>query len=383
MQLIVTSCLSPRLRKIGLVSALILLTPGCATLPSSGPTGSQIVSASQKADDALNFPIVELDSLQAIPLPPARADIFLPSYIPPPTNLIGTGDELEVAIYEAGVRLFGGASGGSDAGSAAAQSGAQVARLPTYRVDDKGDIEIPFAGSIHAAGRTTTELERTIRAALKGLSENPQVLVTIRESVTNSLIIGGEVGKPGRLVLATNRESLSDAIALAGGYRGDAKDVAVRVQRDNKTITLRLSSILSGSDSDFPVYPGDRITILRQPLTFSAMGAPGRVQQITFPSPAVSLAEAVALSGGSDANLGDPKAIFLFRFVVGPDGTEKPIVYHLNMMKAGAYFISQRFVMQDKDLLYIGNAQANQPAKFIQIISQLFTPVVLARQLTQ
>jgi hypothetical protein len=31
----------------------------------------------------------------------------------------------------------------------------------------------------------------------------------------------------------------------------------------------------------------------------------------------------------------------------------------------------------------VGNARANEPAKFIQIISQLFTPAVLVRQLTQ
>jgi len=37
--------------------------------------------------------------------------------------------------------------------------------------------------------------------------------------------------------------------------------------------------------------------------------------------------------------------------------------------------------MRDKDLLYVGNAAANQPSKLIGIISQLFTPVILARQL--
>jgi polysaccharide export outer membrane protein len=32
--------------------------------------------------------------------------------------------------------------------------------------------------------------------------------------------------------------------------------------------------------------------------------------------------------------------------------------------------------MQDKDVLYIGNAAANQPSKLIQLVSQLFSPVV-------
>lgn len=329
----------------------------------------------------MNFPIVELDSLNAVPGPSLPPTLFTSVQAPPPTNMIGPGDVLDVAIYEAGVKLFSGGTGADIAG-ATSQATSQVARLPTYRVNDNGNIEIPFAGTIRAAGRSTTELERAIRTSLRGLSENPQVLVTIKESVTNSIIIGGEVGRPGRLVLTTNRESLSDAIALAGGYRGEAKDIAVRVQRQGSDVTLRLSAILAGGDLDFSIYPGDRISVTRDPYSFSAMGAPGRVEQFPFSSNNVSLAEAVALAGGSNPNLGDPKAVFVFRFEKSPTGEEKPVVYHLNMMQAGAYLVSQRFAMQNKDLLYIGNSQANQPSKLIQIISQVFTPVILARQVT-
>jgi polysaccharide export outer membrane protein len=39
--------------------------------------------------------------------------------------------------------------------------------------------------------------------------------------------------------------------------------------------------------------------------------------------------------------------------------------------------------MRDKDLLYIGNARANQPSKLVQIISQLFSPIVTATSAAQ
>ena len=80
------------------------------------------------------------------------------------------------------------------------------------------------------------------------------------------------------------------------------------------------------------------------------------------------------MAGGANPNLGDAKAIFVFRFLPTGDGKEAPVVYHLNMMHPGAYFLSQRFAMRDKDVLYVGNAAANQPSKLIQLISQLFTP---------
>ena len=66
-----------------------------------------------------------------------------------------------------------------------------------------------------------------------------------------------------------------------------------------------------------------------------------------------------------------------------PNGTEQPTVYHLNMMRPGAYLLSQRFLMRDRDVLYVGNARANQPTKFVQLLSQLFVPVATARAVAQ
>jgi polysaccharide export outer membrane protein len=45
-------------------------------------------------------------------------------------------------------------------------------------------------------------------------------------------------------------------------------------------------------------------------------------------------------------------------------------------MNPGTIFLAQRFVMRDKDVLYVGNAAANQPTKLIQLVSQMFSPIV-------
>jgi polysaccharide biosynthesis/export protein len=211
------------------------------------------------------------------------------------------------------------------------------------------------------------------------MSQDPQVLVSIQESITNSVIVAGEVAKPGRLVLSTNRESLVDAVALAGGYRGAAKDAVARVQRDGENFEIRLSDLLDVPAEDIRVVPGDRITIISRPQSFSVLGAPNRAEEIAFPRARLTLSQAVALSGGANPNQGDAAAIFVFRYVPLPNGTEQPTVYHLNMMKPGAYLLSQRFVMHDRDVLYIGNARANQLTKFVQLLSQLFVPVTTVR----
>jgi polysaccharide export outer membrane protein len=362
------------------IACLVTFTlGGCATLPSSGPTGRQITRAAGDPEQPLPFPLIELDTMAALPaaIAPALPDLTIATM--PPTDLIGPGDVLDISIYEAGVALFGGGSAGAAAG-VGVDSSAKVQKFPPIRVDDDGIIRIPYAGDIRAAGRTTAQVQAMIRNALHGLSQDPRILVTIQQSITNSVIVGGEVGKPGRLVLNTNRETLSDVIALSGGVRGETKDIVARIARNDRSYDVRVSDLLSGSGDNVPVYPGDRITLVSAAQTFTVMGASNRVEEIRFPRSALTLVEAVAQAGGSSADRGDPSAVFVFRFIRNADGTEQPAVYHIDMMKAGAYFIAQRFAMRDKDVLYIGNARANQPSKLIQIFSQLFAPIVTVRQ---
>lgn len=355
----------------------VLALAGCAAIPSSGPTGSQIRSDLKADTSHLGIRLVEIGSAADLPRPPAPAPVFAPDYTPPPsTELVGVGDVLDIAIYESGITLFGRTPAAVAAGDANLDTGAKAERLPPTRVSDEGGINIPFVGELAVKGRTTAEVERLIRTALRGKSQNPQVLVSIREGLTNSVIIGGDVARPGRLVLPTNQESLTDVIALAGGNRGDIKDVLVRVQRGGAQGEFRLSDIMSDPARDVRIFPADRIALVRAPRSFSVMGAAGKAEQIAFPGPQVSLAEAVALAGGSNPNTGDPRAIFIFRISKGANGEDAPIVYHFNMMRASSYLLAQRFAMTDKDVLYIGNAAANQPTKLVQIVSQLFFPLV-------
>jgi polysaccharide export outer membrane protein len=50
------------------------------------------------------------------------------------------------------------------------------------------------------------------------------------------------------------------------------------------------------------------------------------------------------------------------------------------MMQASSYILAQKFAMKDKDVVYVGNALANQPSKLIQVLSQLFFPLVALQQ---
>jgi polysaccharide export outer membrane protein len=369
-----------KLRMPLFLSGMILLG-ACSTLPSSGPTGPQVRRAA-RADTQLGLSIVAVNNAAALPpvrTAPVSALVDLP---PPPSDMVGPGDVLGVSIYEAGVSLFGNAPAASSGGGAAGafDAGARVQSLPELRVDDQGNITIPYAGTLHVAGQTVGEIQAAIRNALLGLSQNPQVLVTRREVISNAVIVGGEVVRPGRLVLQTNQETLADVVALSGGYKGKASDLVLRVRRGGETADLRLNSILSDSGSDVRAYPGDRLTLVSDPLSFSVLGAAGRREQVPFTTATMTLAQAIAAAGGPNPDAGDPAAVFVFRYVEergdGGEIKRKPVVYHIDLMKTGGYFLAQSFLMQNRDILYFGNARANQPSKLVQLVSQLFSPIL-------
>jgi polysaccharide export outer membrane protein len=360
--------------------AILAALSGCATLPTSGPSGSDIRSQVAANAGQLGITLVQVQTVNDLPVPPAPPAPFRADYTPPPsTELVGPNDVLNVSIFETGVALFGRSATISAEGGGFDPS-ARAERFPPLRVSDQGTISIPYVGQVSVAGRTTREIETMLRQALRGKSQNPQVLVSIAEGLTNSVIIGGDIARPGRLVLPTNREKLSEVIALAGGNKGEIRDLLVRVSRNEEVQEWRLSDVLDNPALDLRIFPSDRITLIRQPRSFTVLGAPGQTSQFPFPSAKASLIEAIAVAGGANPNSGNARAIFVFRIDRDETGKEIPMVYHFNMMQASSYILAQKFAMKDKDVVYVGNALANQPSKLIQVLSQLFFPLVALQQ---
>lgn len=364
----------------------VALLAGCATLPSSGPTAAEVKRGAGQNASGLQFRIVDIDAptLKQVELREAAADAAVPTLeslaITGQNDVVGPGDVLSIGIYEVGITLFGQPRDNA----AGFDPGARGEPFPQIVVDRDGAIHLPYVGSLQVAGRTPTEIAGMIEAALKGKSQNPQALVGVVRNVSSTVYVAGDVKKPGRLDLSLQHERLLDAIALSGGTANSAEDTVVRFNRGGRTIEERLGRISPGAADDLVLIPGDRIEIITRPLTLIVMGATGKVSQMPFQTGKLSLVEAVARAGGPNDIQADPSAIFLFRYDTddATTGGEKPIIYRLNLMNPASYFLSQRFAMRDKDVIFIANAASNRPAKLVAIINQLFSPLVTARALT-
>lgn len=99
-------------------------------------------------------------------------------------------------------------------------------------VRSDGKISLPLIGSVHAAGRTPSELENVIAAKLRKYISRPDVTVMVLQIKSREFNILGRVAKPGSYPLL-NRTTVLDAIAEAGGFVEFAKRKDIYILRSN------------------------------------------------------------------------------------------------------------------------------------------------------
>jgi polysaccharide export outer membrane protein len=387
---------APRLRSFAFTSIALLLA-ACSSLPTSGPSNSQVLDQAVSEQNPLGVHLIDLtpavvQALQNRHEPSLSIIDNLRSNRS--VDLLGPGDVLTITIYEAGNGLFTPQHPTSTDASATPSSGSTAETLPRLQVDRNGMIMVPYAGEIHVAGQTTTGVQRTIESRLAGKAEQPQVLVSLVTNGSNVVYVSGDVKNPGRYPLSLAHENLLDMVSLAGGPTHSPQDT---LGQEASTSLTRIQTIPA---ENIPVEPLDRIQVDYLPRSYLSFGATGRVSQVQFDAATVSLAEAVARVGGLDDNRANPEAVFLFRFerpgnaealgllqpgtdaakpaavVPGAMAHGLPVIYKVNMRDPRTYFAIQQFAMQDKDLIYIANAPTVQVYKFLQLIYSFSTPAL-------
>lgn len=364
--------------------ALLASLSACTTLPSSGPTAGQIVKAQKGPGNQIGYTIVDVTA-ETIAAAEQKEDTGLLALDAlgaqarvEPADMIRPGDQLSVSIYEVGVSLFGSATPVGNSQAPVASPTANAQRV-TVQVDEQGQIYIPYVGPIQAAGRLAADVQHEIQRRMRPMSQSPDVVIAVVDSVETVAYLTGAIAKPGRYRLSAAREKLIDLIALGGGPSLDPADAEVRLVRGDRVAVAKLADIRAEAAGNLVLLPGDRIEIVRNPRSFSVFGASDRVSQISFGGPNVSLTEAVARAGGPSDARANPAAVFVFRW----EAANKPTIYRLDMKNPQSYFLSQRFAVRDKDVLYFSNSAANLPSKLINLINMLFSPLVTARILTQ
>lgn len=185
-----------------------------AALENMGRHAETVVYADPPPDGAWDAPIVH----------PAEyvADAGGP-------YLLDTGDRLRVFVY------------------------GQPNLSRAYTVDQEGRITVPLINAVRARGRTTREVEETIRRRLGSeFVRDPQVTVDILQN--RPFFIYGEVRSGGQFPYVSGM-TVETAIAIAGGYTERASTRSFRITRYGG------AGPQLDVPADFPVQPGDVVHV--------------------------------------------------------------------------------------------------------------------------
>jgi polysaccharide export outer membrane protein len=364
------------------VAATLLagLLAGCSTTSASGPSSKAIVRAAAAPAATQGISIVALDEAAArrsaaFARSQRFADVF--GTVAASGTVIGTGDVLDIAIWEAPPAVLFGATSPAGVGGALAQS----AGIPQQVVGEDGSVTIPFVGSVAVRGRTPAAVARTIVARLAGRAHAPQAVVRLAQNDSRAVTVMGEVGATRRVPLTPRGERLLDALAAAGGSRQPVAKTTVQLTRDGRTAAMPLDAVVRDPGQNV-LRPGDILTAIFQPYSFVALGAVGQSAEVPFEGGGITLAQALGRIGGLRDERADVRGVFVFR-LEQPDALDPamaaaarrtaegriPVVYRLDLGQGASFFTAQDFAIRDRDVIYVSNAPIADLQKFLNIVS--------------
>jgi polysaccharide biosynthesis/export protein len=365
---------------------------GCANiLPTIGPTRHQIAST-KSAPDRPTIQLIDIDEAVTGKLLDQRRQRLFSETLGNQAILVrtvGAGDVLETTIWEAAPAILFGTAPTTATTAVIATSHATT--LPEQPVDDDGNIFVPFAGRVPATGRTLQAIEEDIANRLKKKANQPEVLVRMTRNLSSNATVVGEVNVSTRVPLVPGNERLLDAIAAASGVKQPVNKMTIQVTRADNVYSLPLETIIRDPRQNVPLLPGDVVTALFQPYSFTALGATGKNDEVNFETQGISLAQALARTGGLIDLRSNPRGVFIFRFErkdalawpTTPVQTTStglvPTVYRIDLSDPRSLFLIQSFPIENRDVLYVSNAPITEVQKFLNVLFSVAYPILAAK----
>lgn len=363
-------------RAISVVAAVAFMG-GCALVPSSGPASYDIDA---KRTHELPYALVKLTPETVATLghyePRGLAGAF-PDKKEKPANLVfGIGDVVSVTIFEA-------AAGGLFIPTEAGVRPGNFVTIPDQTVDNDGNISVPYAGLVKAAGRTNGEIQNDIVNRIKNRAIEPQVVVSLSQQRTSLVSVFGEVNTPTRYPAAASgaKDRITDAITRAGGIKGQGYETWVMLQRGSQRATVPFANLVYEPTNNIYVQPGDRIYVYREQQKFLAFGASGQQGEFNFDAWRINLAEAVGKAGGLVDVQADPASVYLYRLeprevaqelgvhVENFTGELIPIIFSISFRDPGGYFLATNVQMRNQDVLFVANSPSVDVTKFLNYLN--------------
>ena len=259
------------------------------------------------------------------------------------------------------------------------------------RIDMRGDINLPMAGRIHAAGLTADQLETEIESRLKKYFKKPDVVVSITEFRSQPISVLGAVTTPGVHQLE-GRKTLFEVLSLAGGLRPDAGSI-VRITRKIEwgpiplpgaktdstgqfsVASVSVKSIMDASSpaENITVKPEDVISVSKADLVYvvGSVRKPGGF--VLGQDESISALQVLSLAEGLDKTAAPEKAKIM-RAVPG-QSSRTEIAVDLKKLMAGK---AADLPLRSNDILFVPNSAAKSVgARTAEAAIQIATGVAI------
>lgn len=133
------------------------------------------------------------------------------------------------------------------------------------QVDASGRISFPLIGTVEVAGQTPGEIEIIMEKMFRGrFIKDPQITVNLKEIVSQTVTIGGEVKEPG-VYPVVGHMTLMRAVATAKGTTEFSKKNEVIIFRtvngSEYAAVYDMRAIQRGNYSDPEVYANDVVMV--------------------------------------------------------------------------------------------------------------------------
>jgi polysaccharide biosynthesis/export protein len=373
-----------RYGSIAVLSFALLGVGGCAFFSGPGPESWDIES---EVSETVPYALVRLtpqtiDILAAYE-PKGLAGAFTDRR-PPKYVTFGIGDVVDVTIFEA-------AAGGLFIPLEAGVRPGNFVSLPPQIVDNNGNISVPYAGLIKAAGRTNVQVQDEIVEKIKNRAIEPQVIVALEQQRTSLISVVGAVNTPLRFAMPQTgaQDRVLDAITRAGGISGPGYASWVMLERGGKRATVPFENLVMEPKNNIFVLPGDRIYVYQEQQRFISFGAFGlntagnNQAQIPFDAWRLNLAEALGKAGGMADVQADAGSVFIYRQeprevaqLLGADMTKfdrplVPVIFWVSFRDPGGYFLATRFQMRNDDIIFVANSASVESGKFLSYVTQV------------
>ncbi|MBB5751900.1 polysaccharide biosynthesis/export family protein [Prosthecomicrobium pneumaticum] len=169
----------------------------------------------------------------------------------------------------------------------------QVADLSrSVDVSSSGTIVLPLIGQLQAAGKTARQLEQEITTKLQAdYLQSPQVTVSVKEALTQTVIVDGAVKSPG-VYPVKGKMTLLQALVTAGGIdlaTADPSGIVVlrRANGQAQVAKFDYDAISSGRAQDPVLLAGDLVKVDRSGLRAAFSGLRAALPVFGFFAPLI------------------------------------------------------------------------------------------------